>query len=266
MVKTDVNGYVSGFGLWSDENHSDFIVHADNFAVGKPPKVGTDPTVPVVYPFIIGDVNGETVIALNAKTLIPDAHITNAMIEGTIQSDDYDFWTTGWGIHKDWLGTGSLAVFHNIYARGDIEASTIKTGILEAKHIKGGAITKVYNNEKTGMAIGAGGEVLAFTLWPVVPTGMLGNAICMLHFQGAAGGAATNVGVKVVRVKSTGVRTTLHTNAISVASGFTAGSASSFSDSSIAPGTRYEIYLTDTWSTGSISAGRVGANMMLSLM
>jgi hypothetical protein len=36
MVKTDVNGLVSGFGLYNDGNVSDFFVRADRFAVGNP--------------------------------------------------------------------------------------------------------------------------------------------------------------------------------------------------------------------------------------
>ena len=36
MVKTDVNGLVSGFGLYNDGEVSDFFVRADRFAVGNP--------------------------------------------------------------------------------------------------------------------------------------------------------------------------------------------------------------------------------------
>jgi len=36
MVKTDVRGLVSGFGLYNDGNISDFFVRADRFAVGNP--------------------------------------------------------------------------------------------------------------------------------------------------------------------------------------------------------------------------------------
>jgi hypothetical protein len=254
MVKTDVNGYVSGFGLWSDENHSAFIVHADSFAVGKP---GNS----TKYPFIIADVNGETQIALNARTLIPDAHITNAMVENTIQSDDYDFWTTGWGIHKDFGGTGSLAVFHNIWARGDIEASSIKTGVLEAKHIKGGAVSKVLTQTASGKAVSAGGSTFCFTITPSIPAGMVGNILCMINFKGAAGGSNTNLGVKVLR----GTAQILN-ESVSVTEGFTGSSATSFAAANISPGTQFHFYITDTWSSGSISAGKVTANMMLTLM
>lgn len=61
MVKTDVNGFVSGFGLYSDSESSDFIVNASNFAVVTP---GENPQ----YPFIIGLVNGSAQIVMTAPT------------------------------------------------------------------------------------------------------------------------------------------------------------------------------------------------------
>ncbi|AOY90564.1 hypothetical protein BKK79_01005 [Cupriavidus sp. USMAA2-4] len=52
-VKTDINGYVSGFGLMSTANNdvpfSGFIVRADRFAIGSP----SGPGVPSRIPFIV---------------------------------------------------------------------------------------------------------------------------------------------------------------------------------------------------------------------
>ena len=76
-LRLDVNGLVSGFGMYNNGFESSFIVHADTFAVGIPNRGAEEDNV---YPFIIGQVNGKNVIALNAKTLIPDAHITTASI------------------------------------------------------------------------------------------------------------------------------------------------------------------------------------------
>ncbi|MDP2346711.1 MAG: hypothetical protein Q8N34_03185 [Gammaproteobacteria bacterium] len=73
-VKTDVNGYVAGFGIYNEgPGASGFLVNADYFAVGK---FGHDEQIP----FIIGPVDGVTRIALNAATFIPDVTITNAKI------------------------------------------------------------------------------------------------------------------------------------------------------------------------------------------
>ena len=79
MVKTDVDGYVAGFGLYNNGAASQFIVNAETFAVGT----GTEPTE---YPFIIGNVDGLPRIVLNAATYIPDATITNAKID-TVTAD-----------------------------------------------------------------------------------------------------------------------------------------------------------------------------------
>lgn len=73
-VKTDVNGYVAGFGIFNEgPGASGFLVNADLFAVGK---FGQTDRIP----FIIATVNGITRIALDAATFIPDATITQAKI------------------------------------------------------------------------------------------------------------------------------------------------------------------------------------------
>jgi len=74
MVKLDVNGYVTGFGLFNEgPGASGFLIHTDFFAVGKPGQT-------TKYPFIIGTVNGLTTIVLDAATFIADATITTAKI------------------------------------------------------------------------------------------------------------------------------------------------------------------------------------------
>lgn len=73
-VKTDVNGYVSGFGLISEANnstpHSDFIVRADRFAIGSPTGAGITPKVP----FIV-------LTTTDAKGNPPGTYIDYAMIK-----------------------------------------------------------------------------------------------------------------------------------------------------------------------------------------
>lgn len=64
MVKTDVNGYVSGFGLYNTGATSDFIILADKFAIVTP---GETPTVPFAV-----DVNG---------VYIPEAFIRDLNVE-----------------------------------------------------------------------------------------------------------------------------------------------------------------------------------------
>jgi len=129
QVKTDINGYISGFGLYSDGATSDFLVLADTFAIGSP-------TYPDVFPFIIADVNGETQIALNARTLIPDAHITNAMIEGVIQSNNYNYATgSGWKIDK--AGEAIFGAITIVDSNGDI---VMTSGTSDALRLAGTTI------------------------------------------------------------------------------------------------------------------------------
>jgi hypothetical protein len=68
LIKLDVNGYVSGFGLYNDGGSSQFLVNADTFAVGKLGASG-------VLPFIVDG----GVVYINAA-VIKDATIDSAMI------------------------------------------------------------------------------------------------------------------------------------------------------------------------------------------
>lgn len=93
-LKTDVNGLVSGYGLYNDGTATQFSIRADTFSVGSA-------TYADVVPFIIDTVDGVPTIALNAATLIPDASIGNASIGNTIQSTGYSASTAGWQLKKD---------------------------------------------------------------------------------------------------------------------------------------------------------------------
>lgn len=164
MVKTDVNGYVAGFGLYNEGPNapgfkSGFIVHADLFAVGLPSNVrqtvtdanGNDtgetavPLDPTVYPFSVSYVTNsegkkEPRISLNGRSMIPDASIGNAQLTGTIRSDVLTY-TEGWAINPD--GT---AVFANVTVRGNIEATSIsadKINIVDTKDVTPGSITLI---------------------------------------------------------------------------------------------------------------------------
>lgn len=92
-MKFDVDGRVSGLGFRANATESFFEILTDNFAIGKPGSANK-------FPFIIGDINGETQIVLNANTLIPDASIGNLMIGQYIQSNNYNGTGVGWRINK----------------------------------------------------------------------------------------------------------------------------------------------------------------------
>lgn len=76
VVKVDVNGWVSGFGLASFPTTegivSEFVVKADRFIVGQPGKSAD-------YPFVIGTVGGVARISMSSA-FIQDASIVSATI------------------------------------------------------------------------------------------------------------------------------------------------------------------------------------------
>lgn len=143
-VKVDVNGKVSGFGLASTGDSSLFEIVADRFAICNTSGTG------VKYPFVVdatygvvmdsalikdGTITNAKIASLAvdklyaasgtmASVIIGTGHITNAMIGSVIQSSNYGS-NTGWYINKD--GT---AIFNNVYARGDIEATSLKSDTL----------------------------------------------------------------------------------------------------------------------------------------
>lgn len=158
-LKLQVNDYISGFGLFNDGQTSDFIIHSDRFAVGKPLAPGTSPAEDTVYPFIIAPVNGQNVIALNGKAVIPDATITDAMVENLISSDDFVQGVSGWAIFKDLFGQGSYAEFNDLYARGNIEANSLKSGsadIIGTLMVIGEAIVAPASNFSSGNSVSVG--------------------------------------------------------------------------------------------------------------
>ena len=68
-IQTDVNGYVSGFGLSNNGSTSNFIANVDNFAIGKS-------GVTTSYPFLV---SGSTTYLKSA--MIQNATISAAMIQ-----------------------------------------------------------------------------------------------------------------------------------------------------------------------------------------
>lgn len=92
-------------------------------------------------------------LAVNAITaasaVLANASVTNATIGGDLWSDN---WTgaggTGWAILK----AGSAAYFNNIYARGDIHASSVAANIIYTAAVQGAAISSGAGAAGTGTA------------------------------------------------------------------------------------------------------------------
>jgi hypothetical protein len=155
IIKTDVNGLVSGIGLYNDGLDSAFVINVNKFGIYSPNaeslsfgvsngKVVMDwanianavITNAQIQSVAVDKIIGDKASFVTAN--IGNGAITNAMIGNLIQSSTYSS-TYGWRIHKD--GT---AIFRNIFARGNIEASSITAGsvnIIDTLMVKGQAIT-----------------------------------------------------------------------------------------------------------------------------
>lgn len=165
-VKTDINGYIAGFGLASTANNatptSSFAVRADEFYIANP----TGPTVAPAMPFMVvttpQTINGQTVpvgVYMNQAFIangtitsaqigvasIDDANIANMSVAKLtagslavgqyIQSTNYVAGSSGWRINAD--GT---AEFGAASIRGQITADLIDSRGLSIKDADGNVI------------------------------------------------------------------------------------------------------------------------------
>lgn len=263
-VRTDVNGLVTGFGLYNDGVRSDFMVNAHRFAIAYPEQSWENGVPKTDFPFYLGkDSNNNEGIFLNVPTFIKDGEIVNAKIGDVIHSTTRIGNDFSWIIKKD--GT---ARFQNIYARGDIEASSIKANTIEAKHIKGGGISKVFQNQSSGHTVNPRQSILGFR-WGfhggIIPDGTTANVIGTVYFQGQGNGA-TNVGCEVKVVHPNGHSWVLHDNDVTAEDGRTTNGASSFAVGGLTKDSMIEVYIRNTHHSGKLTSGKVGASVMLSLM
>jgi len=148
-IKIDANGFVSGLGLRSTDDFSEFIVNANVFAIGPPQNhnIVNGDAQGITRPFIVlqeeqADGTFESVIGMNTEVFIRDGTIKNAMIDNVIQSTNWN-WNAGnfqgWQINKN-----GDAYFDNIFARGDIEATSIRADTVDVVNtlmIKDNAVT-----------------------------------------------------------------------------------------------------------------------------
>lgn len=131
-VKTDINGYISGFGFASTLNdatpYSEFAIAADRFSIGPPVGVfDSGATAPFFHLAVPTVVNGVTVPAgtYMQSAFIHDASITNAKISNVIESADGGL---SWRISKDGGIEGTSITIRNTV--GDPLLTSDGTGIV----------------------------------------------------------------------------------------------------------------------------------------
>ena len=150
MVKTDVNGYVAGFGLYNNgAGDSGFLVRADKFAIGFPGNSNripfyVDSTGTYIYDAFIRNLSADKI---NAGTLSADF-----IAAGSITAGKLNFTP---------LTAGSAAGDINAYAT-TIDGSKITTGSLNANRIVAGTITTSQLNFSPLTAGSAAGDINAY--------------------------------------------------------------------------------------------------------
>lgn len=156
-LRLQSGGFISGYGLGTNGDTSDFIIHADKFAIGKPTTVSGEvtPSYAFVYQATASVINGVTVPAglyldsayikngsiTTAKigdaqidaAKIKDAEITNAKISngavGSINIQDGAVTTAKIGdLQVDTLKIGPDAVTVSIAVQGDCALATSTVG------------------------------------------------------------------------------------------------------------------------------------------
>lgn len=138
FLKTDVNGYIAGFGIFNDgPGASGFLVKADKFAIGMPGNANkipfyVDTTGTYIYDAFIKNLTADKITGgtIGAQT------INMSGATSIIQSSNYVAGSTGWRIKGD--GT---AEFQNVSVRGSLNASDIGAGFLPIARLNDGSIT-----------------------------------------------------------------------------------------------------------------------------
>lgn len=137
-VKIDVDGHVSGFGLASGAQSSDFIVRADRFSIAAPSGTGVSPLIPFVVTTTPETINGELVspgIYMDAAW-IKRGTITSAQI-GDAAIDDAKISDAAITTAK----IGDAQITSAKIASAQIEAAHIKTAAIKTAHIADAQIT-----------------------------------------------------------------------------------------------------------------------------
>ena len=280
MVKAeveDVNGnrLISGIALDNDGLDSSFLVHAGTFGVGRPTATPSAPTAPVdiKYPFIITQDpqdNNKDIIALNAETIILGGSITNTMIGGIIKSDNFNPFSTGWAIDKS-----GNAIFHDVYVRGDVKATSLETAIIETKHIKGGAISAVHFEEsgfpgQTQKTVTANNTTWmdTFNVSQHIPTGLKGSVLITVDASGQASGSDTNLGVEIAwkyQGASDNTLKIVHERDITVEESKSNGFSTTKVIENVHDRVQLRIYLRNTHTEGTIINARTTVSILTTL-
>lgn len=131
------------------------------------------------------------------ESKLQDASVTNLKIGNVIQSSNYVPGLAGWHINK----LGNIEA-HNIYARGDIRASSLQAGtaMVDTLNVNGEAITAVRYGEGSSGSLTSGNQTTVVTLPALsLPASGVSGVLLTANVPAAATGSRCNVFVEFLR-------------------------------------------------------------------
>ena len=157
MVKLDVNGRVSGFGLYSDSVGSEFTILADRFAIVSPLDNGmvSTPFIVQATSTTVGGVSVPAGIYINDAVImngtITNAKIKNATIEDSkIANLSANKITTGLLDTSRLIIDGATLISEDgVLKIGSLSVDNLSAGLITADKIVGGAINSIAMSEVT---------------------------------------------------------------------------------------------------------------------
>lgn len=199
MVKTDVNGFVSGFGLYNTGASSDFIVLANKFAVVTP---GNTPTVPFA---VVGGVvfmqnvviDGALIDNLTVGTIkIASGAITNAALGSNNSSTVIPAFNAWTGIT---LATATTVAGSKLVAWGGVTLKGLPTDAVVTTRIRRSTDSAIIGGgQRWEVALNTGVGQCNLTVFGVDTNTLAGSTTYRLEYfvttAGSAGTAAESRG------------------------------------------------------------------------
>ena len=174
MVKLDVNGYISGFGIVGQTDYSEAVFYVDKFMIVNP---GDEPT----QVFVVGEINGSYAVGIHGSLIVDnsilarhlsvvDAVITDsAQIGNVLESTNWVEDVSGWKIDKS-----GWAQFNNVEIRNDLMSSNYSAGVSGWKLGYGGTL-EIHNitiYDSAGNILLSSGEGIDFSGYELPDLGL----------------------------------------------------------------------------------------------
>jgi hypothetical protein len=147
----------------------------------------------------VGEITVDKISGIDASYInvrILNGSITNAKIGSFIRSDNYVAAFSGWTIDKS-----GYAEFQNIYARGNIQATSLQAGtaMVDTLNVAGEAITAVRYGEGSSGTLVSGNQVTAVALPSMTLPATISGVLLTANVSAVATGSRCNVFVEFLR-------------------------------------------------------------------